>query len=38
VTAQHAGEQLRLGAAANDGHTHSRAVHDLNSSARRSGP
>jgi hypothetical protein len=34
VTAQYAGEQFRLGAATNDGHTHRRAVHDLNSSVR----
>jgi hypothetical protein len=34
VTAQYAGEQLRLCAATNDGHTYSCAVHDLNSLAR----
>ena len=31
VTAQHADDQLRLCAAGNDRHGHSRAVHDLNS-------
>jgi hypothetical protein len=33
MSAQHADDQLRLCAAGNDRHRHSRAVHDLNSSA-----
>jgi hypothetical protein len=33
VTAQHADDQLRLGAAGNDRHRHRRAAHELNSSA-----